>query len=92
MPFCVWKGASCSGRGDAREAVDSLVGFFRWRLCGGQLSGRDGGIMGMIAMVQDVLSDLCFEDVAAVAWIFFPVSKYDGTSNGLLKMARVCVC
>ena len=48
--------------------------------------------MGMIAMVQDVLSDLCFEDVAAVAWIFFPVSKYDGTSNGLLKMARVCVC
>ena len=48
--------------------------------------------MGMIAMVQDVLSDLCFEDVAAVAWIFSPVSKYDGTSNGLLKMARVCVC
>ena len=37
---CVWKGASCSGGGDAREAVDSLVGFFRGRFCGGQLSGR----------------------------------------------------
>ena len=37
---CVWKGASCSGGGDAREAVDCLVGFFRGRFCGGQLSGR----------------------------------------------------